>query len=213
MRRITILAALVACAALVVAGPAAAKPGKGPGGPGHGPRCAPDHDPVTAESVQGHVDAAYAAIDAFNAAVAVPDDEAAIAAMRTYGAESKLAICELKRLEGPPPSIDGLETLGDMHVAALTAFDAAYETASDELKRPLRRAIVHEKRSCEKVVRVLTRLAEGATPEDQARIAALVAEYEAACDAVEVPEGSRPDRPHRPDRPPHGPAGPGGEES
>ena len=204
MRRITILAALVACAALAVAGPAAAKPGKGPGGPGHGPRCAPDHDPVTAESVQGHVDAAYAAIDAFKAAVAVPDDEAAKAALRTYGAESKLAICELKRLEGPPPSIDGLETLGDMHVAALTAFDAAYDAASDELKRPLRRAIGGEKRSCEKVVHVLGRLAEDATPEEQARIEALIAEYEAACDAVEAPEGSRPDRP---DRPPHRPGG------
>ena len=100
MRRITILAALVACAALAVAGPAAAKPGKGPGGPGHGPRCAADeHDPPTAESVQGHVDDAYAAIDAFNAAVAVPDDEAAAEALRAYATESKQAICELKRLE------------------------------------------------------------------------------------------------------------------
>ncbi len=184
MRRITITAALVACAALAVAGPAAARPGHGPG---MGPRCAVDHDPPTAESVAGHVDAAYAAIDAFNAAVAAADDDAAVAALRTYGRESKLAICESKRVDGPPPEIDSLETLGDMHVAALTAFDAAYETASDALKRPLRRAIVHEKRSCEQVIKVLGRIAEDATPEEQARIDALVASYEAACDAVEVP--------------------------
>lgn len=187
MRRITTLAALVACAALALAGTAAAKPGKGPGGQGHGPRCAVDHDPVTVESVQGHVDAAYAAIDGFSAAAAVPDDEAAKEALRSYRAESKLAICEQKRLEGRPPSIDGLELLGDMHVAALTAFGAAHNTASDELKRSLHRAIVGEKRSCEKVVHVLGRLAEDATAEDQARIDALVAEYEAACDAVEAP--------------------------
>jgi len=207
MRRITIFAALVACAALAVAVPAAAKPGKGPGGPGHGPRCSLDeHDPPTAESVQGHLDAAYAAVDAFNAAVGVPDDEAAAAALRDYAAESKQAICEAKRVDGRPPSIDGLEQLGDMHVAALTAFGAAYETAGDELKRPLRRAIVHEKRSCEKVVKTLTRIGESATLEEQARIDGLVAEYEAACDAVEVPEGDRPERPDPP-------APPGGEGS
>ena len=210
MRRITIFAALVATAALVVAGPAAAKPGKGPAGPGHGPRCAADeHDPPTAESVAAHVDAAYAAIGAFGDAAAIPDDEAARAALREYARESKQAICESKRVEGPPPSVDSLETLGDMHVAALTAFDAAFEAASDTLKRPLRRAIVHEKRSCEKVIRVLGRIAESASPEEQARIEALVAEYEAACDAVEIPAGARPERPHRPERPDR-PGGDGG---
>ena len=189
MRRITIAMALVACAALALAGPAGARPGHGPG---HGPRCAVDHDPPTAESVQGHVDAAHAAIAGFDAAVAVPDDDAALAAMRTYVRESKLAICESKRVDGPPPEIGTLELLGDMHVDALDSYGAAYDAAGDELKRAIRRGIVHEKRSCEKVIRVLTRLGESATPEEQARIDALVAEYEAACDAVEVPAGARP---------------------
>ena len=202
MKRMMFALALVACAALAIAGPAAAKPGKGPGGPG-GPRCATDHDEPTAETVAGHVANAYAAVDAFNAAVAVPDDEAAIQALRTYGSESRSAICESKKVDGPPPEIDTLETLGDMHVAALTAFDAAWDGASDELKRPLRRAIVHEKRGCEKVTKVLTRMSESGelTPEDQTRVDALIAEYEAACDAVEVPAGDRPDRPDRPDKP------------
>ena len=206
MKRITTALALVALAALAVASPATARPGHGHGGPG-GPRCATDHVTPTAETVAGHVDAAYAAIDAFNTAVAVPDDAAATEALRTYGRESRAAVCESKKLEAGAPTIDSLETLGDMHVTALTSFDAAFDTASAELQRPLRRAIVGEKRSCEKVVHVLERLAETATPEDQARIAALVAPYEAACDADDVPAGGRPDRPHRPG---HGPGGPGG---
>jgi hypothetical protein len=200
MRRLMIATALVACGALALASPVMAKPGHGPG---KGPRCAVDHDSPTAETVAGHVDAAYAAIDAFNAAVAVPDDEAATQALRDYAAQSKLAICESKQVDGPPPEIDTLETLGDMHVAALTAFDAAYDTASDELQRALRRAIVHEKRSCEKVTKVLGRMSESGelTPDEQTRVDALVAEYEAACGAVELPEGSRPERPDRPHRP------------
>jgi hypothetical protein len=216
MRRLMITAALVACGALALAGPAAAKPGHGPG---KGPRCAVDHETPSAETVAEHVTNAYAAIEAFNAAVAVPDDAAAAGALRDYAAESKLAICESKKVDGPPPEIDTLEALGDMHVAALTAFDAAYDTASADLQRPLRRAIVHEKRSCEKVVKVLGRMSDSGelTPEDQTRVDALIAEYEAACDAVEVPAGAgpeRPERPERPDRPDRperpGPGGPGG---
>ena len=208
MRRITIAIALVACAALAVASPAAARPGHGhgPGGPG-GPRCETDHETPTAETVAEHVANAYAAVDAFNAAVAVPDDEAAAAALRTYATESRYAICESKKVDGPPPEIDSLETLGDMHVYALTAYGAAFDAAGDALKRPLRRAIVREKRSCGKVIHVLTRMgsSEDTTPEDKARIDALVAEYTSACRAVDVPGG--PDRPDRPDRP-----GPGGVE-
>ena len=146
------------------------------------------------------------------------DDAAATQALRDYAAQSKLAICESKKVDGPPPEIDSLETLGDMHVAALTAFDAAYDTAGDELKRSLRRAIVGEKRSCEKVVKVLVRMSESGelSADDQTRVDALVAEYEAACDAVELPEGSRPerpDRPERPERPGPGGGGPGGDGS
>ncbi len=150
MKRITTAIALVACASLAVASPAAAKPGHGhgPGGPG-GPRCETDHATPTADTVAGHVANAYAAIDAFNAAVAVPDDAAAAEALRTYSSEARSAICESKQVDGPPPSIDSLETLGDMHVAALTAYGAAFDAASDELKRAVRRAIIHEKRSCE----------------------------------------------------------------
>ena len=122
MRRLMTVTALVACGALTLAGPVAAKPGHGPG---KGPRCAVDHETPTADTVAEHVAAAGAAVDAFEAAVAAADDEAAAQALRDYTAQSKLAICESKKVDGPPPEIDSLETLGDMHVAALTAFDAA----------------------------------------------------------------------------------------
>lgn len=208
MRRISIAVALVASAALALAGPASAKPGgHGPGsghGHGHG-RCATDHDTPSVETVAGHVDAANAALAAFNDAVTAGDDDAAKAAMRTYRRERRQAICETRKVNDGTPTIGSLETLGDLHVAALTTFDGAYEAASDELKRPLGRAIRGEKRGCSKVVRVLERISESATEEEQAEIEALVASYEAACDAVEVPEGAkRPGRPGNGSRPGNG---------
>ena len=177
MRSIGALAAVTAILSLALAPSVGARPDTGP-------RCAADHDPPTAGTVAEHVRGAHRALGALQRAVAAGDDDAALGALRRYGRESSLATCESKLVDRPPPELATLTTLGDMHVAGLRTFDGVFDRAGDAVKRPLRRAIVHEKRACGEVIRVLLRLAASAPPEKPARSAARARESRAAGGAV-----------------------------